>query len=308
MVSKPGANRLPGSGHKAIAAENPHPRVRFFELPDANAVGHSEEHWSWKRERRQLTSGLPLRCPAAHLSDGRAAFRSGGDSQGARGRTLENRSPTPNADDLNEVGRVTPRAPPSPGNRNGEGIGTKETSAPAQRDSIRSIKSESTRDNVLTPRRKGLIAGTWTRAQCFADLFLPQEPLTGNRLSPACSASLQPSRRRASQRNTTGIRKEEDRESALPAKQPGPSPGCTRIILYKRRSPKQGKSPVHQRQHRATEAKRDPSHCLSIEYTRHRKQKPQLTPTRISRSPIRAHGQPGAQIFAGCSKASSDPS
>ena len=30
--------------HKAVAAENPHPRVRFLELPDAPAVLHSEEH------------------------------------------------------------------------------------------------------------------------------------------------------------------------------------------------------------------------------------------------------------------------
>jgi D-serine deaminase-like pyridoxal phosphate-dependent protein len=45
VVSKPGANRLClDLGHKAIAAENPHPRVRLLGLPDAKAVMHSEEH------------------------------------------------------------------------------------------------------------------------------------------------------------------------------------------------------------------------------------------------------------------------
>jgi D-serine deaminase-like pyridoxal phosphate-dependent protein len=31
-------------GHKAIASENPHPRVQLMGVPDATAVGHSEEH------------------------------------------------------------------------------------------------------------------------------------------------------------------------------------------------------------------------------------------------------------------------
>lgn len=45
IVSKPGANRVClDLGHKAIASENPPPRVHFPELPDAVAVGHSEEH------------------------------------------------------------------------------------------------------------------------------------------------------------------------------------------------------------------------------------------------------------------------
>jgi D-serine deaminase-like pyridoxal phosphate-dependent protein len=45
VISKPGKNRLClDLGHKAIAAENPHPRVLFVNLPDANAVMHSEEH------------------------------------------------------------------------------------------------------------------------------------------------------------------------------------------------------------------------------------------------------------------------
>ncbi len=45
VISKPGPDRLClDLGHKAVAAENPHPRVRFLELPDAVAITHSEEH------------------------------------------------------------------------------------------------------------------------------------------------------------------------------------------------------------------------------------------------------------------------
>lgn len=45
VISKPGTNRLClDLGHKAIAAENPHPRVFFPQLPDATAVMQSEEH------------------------------------------------------------------------------------------------------------------------------------------------------------------------------------------------------------------------------------------------------------------------
>lgn len=45
VVSKPGENRLClDLGHKAVAAENPHPRVKFLNLPDAEAVMQSEEH------------------------------------------------------------------------------------------------------------------------------------------------------------------------------------------------------------------------------------------------------------------------
>jgi D-serine deaminase-like pyridoxal phosphate-dependent protein len=45
VISKPEGSRLClDLGHKAIAAENPHPRVRLVELPDATAVTHSEEH------------------------------------------------------------------------------------------------------------------------------------------------------------------------------------------------------------------------------------------------------------------------
>jgi D-serine deaminase-like pyridoxal phosphate-dependent protein len=45
IISKPIEGRLTCDlGHKSIAAENPHPRVHFLNLPDAKAVMHSEEH------------------------------------------------------------------------------------------------------------------------------------------------------------------------------------------------------------------------------------------------------------------------
>ncbi len=45
VVSKPSATRLClDLGHKAVAAEMPHPRVVFPLLPDATPVVHSEEH------------------------------------------------------------------------------------------------------------------------------------------------------------------------------------------------------------------------------------------------------------------------
>ena len=45
VVSRPGGNRLClDLGHKAIASENPHPRVQLLNLPDATPVMHSEEH------------------------------------------------------------------------------------------------------------------------------------------------------------------------------------------------------------------------------------------------------------------------
>jgi D-serine deaminase-like pyridoxal phosphate-dependent protein len=45
VISKPGGNRVClDLGHKAVASENPHPRATFMEVPDARAIGHSEEH------------------------------------------------------------------------------------------------------------------------------------------------------------------------------------------------------------------------------------------------------------------------
>ncbi len=45
VVSRPGGNRLClDLGYKAVASENPLPRVRVLEIPDAAQVMHSEEH------------------------------------------------------------------------------------------------------------------------------------------------------------------------------------------------------------------------------------------------------------------------
>lgn len=75
VISKPGANRLTlDLGHKAVAAENPHPRVRFEELPEAKAVMQSEEHLVLETERAhefvigQVLHGIPLHvCPTVAL-------------------------------------------------------------------------------------------------------------------------------------------------------------------------------------------------------------------------------------------------
>jgi D-serine deaminase-like pyridoxal phosphate-dependent protein len=45
IVSKPAPRRLClDLGHKAIASENPQPRVYFLNAPAARLVAHSEEH------------------------------------------------------------------------------------------------------------------------------------------------------------------------------------------------------------------------------------------------------------------------
>jgi D-serine deaminase-like pyridoxal phosphate-dependent protein len=75
VVSKPGPNRLTlDLGHKAVAAENPHPRVRFIELPDAVAVMQSEEHLVIETPRAaefsigQTLHGIPRHiCPTVAL-------------------------------------------------------------------------------------------------------------------------------------------------------------------------------------------------------------------------------------------------
>lgn len=77
VISRPAANRLClDLGHKAIAAENPPPRVQFLNLPDANAVMHSEEHLvvetaeaaNWKVG--DVLYGIPRHiCPTVALHD-----------------------------------------------------------------------------------------------------------------------------------------------------------------------------------------------------------------------------------------------
>jgi len=75
VISKPGHNRLTlDLGHKSVAPENPHPRVRFEELPDAVAVMQSEEHLVLETERAhefdigQALHGIPRHvCPTVSM-------------------------------------------------------------------------------------------------------------------------------------------------------------------------------------------------------------------------------------------------
>jgi D-serine deaminase-like pyridoxal phosphate-dependent protein len=85
VVSHPGAGRLcVDLGHKAVAAENPHPRVEFLNLPDARAVGHSEEHLVLETPRAAAFPvgaslyGLPWHiCPTVALHDEAVIVREG---------------------------------------------------------------------------------------------------------------------------------------------------------------------------------------------------------------------------------------
>ena len=100
VVSKPGANRLClDLGHKAVAAENPHPRVVLFGLEDATAVGHSEEHLVLETDRAadfpvgSVLYGVPWHvCPTVALYDEAVVVREGrADGRwqvAARARTL----------------------------------------------------------------------------------------------------------------------------------------------------------------------------------------------------------------------------
>lgn len=75
VISKPGENRLClDLGHKAVAAENPHPRVFFPQLPEATAVSQSEEHLVIETLRAQEFAvgdclyGIPRHiCPTVAL-------------------------------------------------------------------------------------------------------------------------------------------------------------------------------------------------------------------------------------------------
>ncbi len=100
VISRPAANRLClDLGHKAIAAENPHPRVVLFGLEDAKAVGHSEEHLVLETARAAdfpvgtSVYGVPFHvCPTVALHDA-ATVVVDGRAEGrwpiiARARTL----------------------------------------------------------------------------------------------------------------------------------------------------------------------------------------------------------------------------
>jgi D-serine deaminase-like pyridoxal phosphate-dependent protein len=75
VVSKPGPNRLTlDLGHKAVAAENPHPRVRLIEIPEATFAMQSEEHLVIETPRAaefsigQALHGIPRHiCPTVAL-------------------------------------------------------------------------------------------------------------------------------------------------------------------------------------------------------------------------------------------------
>ncbi|MBI1177048.1 D-TA family PLP-dependent enzyme [bacterium] len=100
VVSKPSAKRLcVDLGHKAIAAENPQPRVRFLNLPDAKFVMHSEEHLVIETQHADRFAvgdclyGVPKHiCPTVALYN-EAIVIDGGQAVdrwpiGARGRRL----------------------------------------------------------------------------------------------------------------------------------------------------------------------------------------------------------------------------
>jgi D-serine deaminase-like pyridoxal phosphate-dependent protein len=85
VISKPSNSRLClDLGHKAIAAEKPHPRVQFLNLPDANAVTHSEEHLVIETSRANefavgdVLYGVPRHvCPTVALHAEAVVIRNG---------------------------------------------------------------------------------------------------------------------------------------------------------------------------------------------------------------------------------------
>jgi D-serine deaminase-like pyridoxal phosphate-dependent protein len=85
VVSKPGGDRLClDLGHKSIAAENPHPRVRLLGLEDVQFVTHSEEHLVIETSRAAQFSvgdalyGIPRHiCPTVALHSEAVVIRDG---------------------------------------------------------------------------------------------------------------------------------------------------------------------------------------------------------------------------------------
>jgi len=75
VISKPGGGRLTlDLGHKSVAPENPHPRVRFEELPEAEVLMQSEEHLVLRTDRAhefyvgQALHGIPRHvCPTVSM-------------------------------------------------------------------------------------------------------------------------------------------------------------------------------------------------------------------------------------------------
>jgi D-serine deaminase-like pyridoxal phosphate-dependent protein len=85
VVSKPGGNRLClDLGHKSIASENPHPRVRLLGLEDGQFVTHSEEHLVVETPRAEEFKvgdelyGIPRHiCPTVALYSEAVVVRGG---------------------------------------------------------------------------------------------------------------------------------------------------------------------------------------------------------------------------------------
>ncbi len=85
VISKPGSDCITlDLGHKAVAAENPHPRVQFIGLDDVEAVVHSEEHLTLRTaEARRFNVGdclygIPRHiCPTVALYDRAHVIRGG---------------------------------------------------------------------------------------------------------------------------------------------------------------------------------------------------------------------------------------
>jgi D-serine deaminase-like pyridoxal phosphate-dependent protein len=100
VISRPAPDRLClDVGHKAIASENPHPRVVIFGLEEARAVGHSEEHLVLETDRAadfpvgSVLYGIPWHvCPTVALHDEAVVVRDGHAGERwqvvARARTL----------------------------------------------------------------------------------------------------------------------------------------------------------------------------------------------------------------------------
>ena len=85
VISKPGSDRITlDLGHKAVAAENPQPRVQFIDLDDAEPVVHSEEHLTLRTTKASnfkvgdCLYGIPRHiCPTVALYDRAHVIRSG---------------------------------------------------------------------------------------------------------------------------------------------------------------------------------------------------------------------------------------
>ena len=99
VVSRPSPDRLClDLGHKAIAAENPHPRVRLLELADATFVAHNEEHIVIESNRAgqfavgDCLYGIPRHvCPTVALYSEATVVRNGRATESWRVTARERR-------------------------------------------------------------------------------------------------------------------------------------------------------------------------------------------------------------------------